>query len=313
MKNVSGWYSLPMTIIMISLLVILSGGCTSVPADTPTTPPVVVNLAGRAVHDFHYQLQDPDLQRLADSDYDLLVIDYSRDGSAEQAFTREEITALQNSGDGKLVLAYLSIGEAEDYRKYWQSAWDDQPPAWLLQENPNWPGNYLVAYWNTDWQQIIYAYLDRILAAGYDGVYLDTIESYQSLPRFADADRRMADWVINLAAYAHRQSPDFLIVPQNAAGLAVQYEDYRAVIDALGQEDLFYGYPDENRLSSSEFLDEVLPNVEKLTAQGIPVLAIAYTNRADQIEDNTQRCREHGLLCFATTRALDHFVSQRSN
>jgi len=40
-----------------------------------------------------------------------------------------------------------------------------------------------VKYWDKEWQQIIYgtpgAYLDRILKAGFDGVYLDLVDAFE--------------------------------------------------------------------------------------------------------------------------------------
>jgi len=77
----------------------------------------------------------------------------------------------------------MSIGEAEDYRYYWKAEWKTNPPSWLAEENPNWPGNYKVRYWNEDWQNIIYgnndSYLRKILDAGFDGVYLDIIDAFE--------------------------------------------------------------------------------------------------------------------------------------
>ncbi|TAN37800.1 MAG: hypothetical protein EPN23_04615 [Verrucomicrobia bacterium] len=43
--------------------------------------------------------------------------------------------------------AYLSIGEAGDYRGYWEKEWSAQPPTWLGAENPDWKGNFKVRYW----------------------------------------------------------------------------------------------------------------------------------------------------------------------
>ncbi|NWF78310.1 MAG: endo alpha-1,4 polygalactosaminidase [Chloroflexi bacterium] len=125
------------------------------------------------------------LNTLGESQFDLVVLDYSFDGSEAMEFTPEEITSLKNSLRGK-VLAYLSIGEAEDYRWYWREEWDanhdGQPdpgaPEWLDEGNPDWPGNYKVRYWYAGWQDIIFAYLDRILAQGFDGGYLDLVDAY---------------------------------------------------------------------------------------------------------------------------------------
>lgn len=119
------------------------------------------------------------LTALGASKFDMVVIDYSFDGSGDTEFTTEEIAALKDQLGGKVV-AYLSIGEAEDYRWYWQSAWKNSPPAWLGAENPDWRGNFKVHYWDANWQAIIFAYLDKILGQGFDGVYLDLVDAYES-------------------------------------------------------------------------------------------------------------------------------------
>lgn len=114
------------------------------------------------------------------TDYDLLILDpYAEDG---ERLTATEIASLQVKAGGgrRLVLAYLSIGEAEDYRTYWQPGWTADPPNWLALENPEWPGDYLVRYWEPVWQAIVFAELDAILGAGFDGVYLDKIDAYES-------------------------------------------------------------------------------------------------------------------------------------
>ncbi|MCI0471716.1 MAG: endo alpha-1,4 polygalactosaminidase, partial [Candidatus Aminicenantes bacterium] len=79
----------------------------------------------------------------------------------------------------RLVLAYLSIGEAENYRWYWQAGWKPGNPSWLGAENPDWKGNYAVSYWASEWQAIVFQYVDAIIAAGFDGVYLDKIDEYE--------------------------------------------------------------------------------------------------------------------------------------
>jgi cysteinyl-tRNA synthetase len=91
-------------------------------------------------NDFVYQLQNIDLDALEQTEFDLVIMDYSRDGSDEEKFTTDEISALKDSPGGqKRVLSYMSIGEAENYRWYWQKSWDANrngkpdagAPAWL--------------------------------------------------------------------------------------------------------------------------------------------------------------------------------------
>lgn len=119
---------------------------------------------------------------LAATNYDVLIVDYFFE---EEEFTSQEIAGLKNklNGGKRLVISYMSIGEAEDYRYYWDESWDSNPPDWLKGENPEWEGNYKVAYWEAGWQAIIFgsnnAYLDKIIAKGFDGAYLDIIDAFE--------------------------------------------------------------------------------------------------------------------------------------
>lgn len=123
------------------------------------------------------------IQAVTATNYDILIMDLFF--TAGSAFVSTEIDQLRMKANGgrRLVIAYMSIGEAEDYRWYWQPDWKPGDPDWLCKENPDWEGNYKVEYWNPAWKQIIYgtgdSYLDKILAAGFDGVYLDLIDAYE--------------------------------------------------------------------------------------------------------------------------------------
>jgi len=117
------------------------------------------------------------LDALAATGYDLFF--------DEGPLTAAEVASLREKpqGGSRLVIAYMSIGEAENYRYYWQEDWAPGAPVWLVEENPDWEGNFIVRYWESEWQDIILgdsgAYLDRILAAGFDGVYLDIIDAFE--------------------------------------------------------------------------------------------------------------------------------------
>ena len=110
---------------------------------------------------------------------DLLVIDpFFEDGGSIDASDVEWLRTAP--GGRRLVFAYLSIGEAETYRSYWVPSWTAAPPDWLAWENPDWPGNFLVRYWMPAWQTIVLEMLDDLVAAGFDGVYLDRVDAYEA-------------------------------------------------------------------------------------------------------------------------------------
>ncbi len=126
--------------------------------------------------------KDSFLNAINETDYDIFIIDLFY---GDSPLTSGEVSSLRlkSNGGSRLVIAYMSIGEAEDYRYYWQSGWETNPPSWLSEENPNWQGNYKVRYWKKEWQGIIFgnddSYLKKILDAGFDGVYLDIIDAFE--------------------------------------------------------------------------------------------------------------------------------------
>ena len=116
------------------------------------------------------------------TDYDAVIMDLFLE---DEMFTATEIAQLKQKANGgtRMVICYMSIGEAEDYRYYWDNSWSSNKPEWIVEENPDWLGNFKVKYWDGAWQDIIYkksdSYLDKIIIAGFDGVYLDIIDAFE--------------------------------------------------------------------------------------------------------------------------------------
>ncbi len=113
-----------------------------------------------------YQLQNARLEELMAIPVDLLVVDPD-----DSSFTREDLLELKSTG--KVVLAYIDVGEAEDYRDYWDPSWYRSPPEWLGEENSDWPGCYYVKYWYEEWRRIVLERIKHVVELGYDGAYLD--------------------------------------------------------------------------------------------------------------------------------------------
>ena len=75
----------------------------------------------------------------------------------------------------------MSVSEIVDYRNYWNSEWEKNPPEWFDKKNENW-GGFRVKYWNEEWKKILFgkneSYLDAIVNFGYDGVFLDNVDTF---------------------------------------------------------------------------------------------------------------------------------------
>lgn len=122
------------------------------------------------------------LESLRKTAYDVIIIDLYY---GDSPLTKEDVDMLKIKPQGgtRMVMAYMSVGEAADYRPYWKEEWNQKRPSWICDPNPNWPGSYKVQYWMPQWKHILYgndkAYLDTIIAADFDGVFLDVIDAWQ--------------------------------------------------------------------------------------------------------------------------------------
>jgi cysteinyl-tRNA synthetase len=262
------------------------------------------------VRSWAYQLQNVDPVEIKLSPYDLVVIDYGFDRRNATAFPREVVELMRTKPNGKkrLILAYFSIGEAESYRYYWQESWLKNRPEWLEPENPEWPGNYLVQYWHPEWHAILYgspdSYLDRILAAGFDGIYVDGADKFEEWQqRRPRAAAEMVDLVGAIAAYARAQQKDFLIIPQNGDGLLYNPK-FLEVIDAFAREDLLYGESEEEVRNSRDSILDSLKRMRPVVAAGKPVLVIEYTSNPDVAASMLREIRERGFVGYVARRDL---------
>jgi cysteinyl-tRNA synthetase len=278
------------------LLPLLLGGCKPAPEEP--------NWAG--VENFLYQLQRADPDRIGETAFDLAVVTLATAGSSP-----EVIPALKNSPGGpKLILCYMSIGQSENYRWYWDPDWELNPPSWLDLPDGVWAGDHWVRYWDPAWQEIIYgksgSYLDQILALGFDGVYLDRVDAYwyyQDQGR-ETAAREMVDFILDFTKYARQRHPGFGVFPQNAEELGIRFPDYLQAMTGVGVEDLYYGYPRDHEPSPAAWTAEREAILDQWVAAGKLVLTIDYTARPEQIADAYFRAHVRGYIPYVTDRSL---------
>jgi len=283
---------------------ILSGCTRSAPEPLPSYDPVEADWL--SVNDFLYQLQREDPERIGETSFDLLIVSINIAGNSPEVIPQLK----DSSGGEKIILAYMSIGQAEDYRFYWQTEWKDNPPTWLDSSDPDWVGDYWVKYWEDDWQAIIYGspegYLDRLIALGFDGVYLDRVDAYeyyQSQGR-ESAAQDMVEFILEFTEYAREQRPGFGVFPQNSEELGRLFPDYLEAMTGIGVEDLYYGNPRDHEPSPAEWTLEREEILLEWVDAGKLVLTTDYTSRSEQIEDAYQRSRANGFVPYVADRSL---------
>ncbi len=283
-------------------------------------PPAANTPAGLlgGVSSWGYQLQNLDIDAACAAPFDLLVIDYACDGSDETALTPKDLARLKRHPDGgsRLVYAYISVGEAESYRYYWREEWTDAPPAWLLGENPDWPGNHMVAFWDEAWQSILFGapgcYIDRIAAAGFDGLYLDRCDVHDDI---AEREKRVAKerkdlegdmraFIGRLSAYVRRTHPRLGIIMQNAEHL-LDHPEVRASIDAVAKEELLYGEAGGARRNTKATIVENRRNLDLMRRDGKAVLAVEYIDDPVKRQQAIEEIRALGYVPYVARQDRD--------
>jgi cysteinyl-tRNA synthetase, unknown class len=302
---------------------------------------------------------------IRDSRFDLVVVDYSADGSELKEFTPVQIHNMSNSGNpalSKLLVARMSLGEAELGRFYFNDAWvtgatiEPGAPAWLHSQNPTYPDRYKVEFWDPEWQSILFnntgnhpiignakSYLDRILDAGFYGVYLDLVEAFEffgpsengGLDLKRNAAPAMVSLIEAMSIYAKGINPDFLIIPHGGISIitnaaypadiappgqgqsqyaATNRTKFYNAIDAVGTEDVFHPGPlDENNPHAPDL--GLIGLLNQVITVGRSVLALEYLSDLKPnphlltfpavIDTFYSEARAEGYRPYATVRALD--------
>lgn len=295
----------------------------------------------RSASTWMYQIQQLDasgaINALAATNYPLLVLEPTYTNVGQEGFDVEGmIRSLRTRSDGshRLLIAYIDIGEAEDYRTYWGSDWvapmatKRGSPDFLITIDPDgWSGNYPVAFWDARWQGLWLGengLVAKLAKLGFDGVYLDWVEAYDNTQvkskavedgvHTADA---MTEFISQIRQAGRRVTSDFLVIAQNAPYLIDEStKDYASVIDALAMEDTWFrgegdsewedaGAGDIPNDDTNEFSTEGrLTQYQKYSTRGLPVFTVDYCIAKTNAEQVYRDSRARGLIPLATRVSL---------
>ncbi len=274
------------------------------------------------------------IARLRGAAVDLLVLEPMRSMRGGERFPMRPLVC-ELQAQGKLCLAYLNVGQAEDYRTYWQPAWRrpqrDQggEPSFLLTVDPDgWEGNYPVAYWDARWRPLLWGAphcpLDQILADGFDGVFLDWVLGFAetnvvAAARAAGVDpaAAMVALLADLRAYAQTRRPGFLLVAQNAVDLGELEPRVVDVVDGVAQESMSFGgragaawddpaAGDTPAASAGPWSTMALgARLQALRRRGLPVFTLDYAARPENAARARQASRAFGLVPCISRAPLD--------
>ena len=306
-----------------------------VPAARPKKPASAINpqLATKAnaersrlignVRSWAVQMQDVNMAALQAAPVDLIVTDATSGAKGGEALTPENVAALKTKPDGsrRIAIAYLSIGEAEDYRTdYFGSEYmTEDAPDWLMKENAKWKGNRIIRFCTEGWQRTILGDDDghnvynsvepsplyKLIELGFDGVYLDRVDVYSEVTKECpDAAVKMVDFVARLAAHARKKNPHFLVILQNAEEL-LAHKKMVETIDAIAKEDLFYGTNHSERENEPSMVKTILADLAIAKTAGRPVFVLDYLSDPGSRAADRRKIEAQGFIPYIGPRKLD--------
>lgn len=158
--------------------------------------------------------------------------------------------SLADPNGDKIILGYLDVGEAT---AFWEPELfpNGAPVSWLGNPMPGFPGLYSVQYWRPEWRPILYNLIDKLIAAGWDGIFLDVPTGMAWMPGNIlgnpvnpDATLEMSKLLSDIANYVESKTPgrDFYLMLNGGGDVVQAYPASVAKMDAALWEVLYYGH-----------------------------------------------------------------------
>ena len=242
-----------------------------------------------------YQLQG-DASGIARTGADVVVVDADH--------MRGSVAKLkQKPGGGRrVVIGYLAIGEVETYRSYYKSCCAGSRPDWVTGKTQGWANNYVVQFWRPEWKAIVKQRVDQMMNAGFDGIYIDRVDTYESIKAPGSSRGAMIQLVREVSSWTRAHNGNAAIMVQNGEEL-LDDRSYLSAIDAVAKEDLFHGIKHNGERNSTANVNWSAGKLKLAQNAGKKIFVIEYL-KGDTAERVRAEARKYGFVPFFGPRDL---------
>ena len=213
--------------------------------------------------------------------------------------TSSTVEALR--GRCHLLLAYVNLGYAEDWRPYWSEVSGE---SWI-HESTGYEGEHFIEFWHPGWRDVTLRLIDEAYRLGFEGVLLDNVDASTILLdlnftwcRGVDTEELMIQLVENISrAVEERYGPDFQLYINIGSALRL-LRDGRLLssIDGVLREELWHIYRDGVSVEASrEEVEEALRWLREARWSGKVVLVSDPIEDGGEAREFIARCREEGF------------------
>jgi uncharacterized protein (TIGR01370 family) len=209
------------------------------------------------------------------------------------AIVQPQLSAAQLSDlhkAGTRVIAYLTIGELDP-----KSAIAAQiPDSWVLGVNKVWGSKYIDAS-QAGWQKLMLEAQAQLMKAGYDGVFLDTLDTVDLFPQVRAG-------LVGIVEKMRKAYPESLIVQNRGFALLNQTAE---LLDAVMYENFSSWYNFDKKQYEALNSD---PNIVlRYRERGLVVLSMDYAapEQTDLVTRDFTRAKQFGFIPYVATILLD--------
>ena len=214
----------------------------------------------------------------------------------------EEIQQLQQHG--ARVYAYLSIGESNPNRDWSKTL----SKAWILGENSIWQSQVMDLS-HQDWQQFLVERAQKLQQRGFQGFFLDTLDSYLIFAKKPKQREKQQQGLINILKALYHLDEKPSLIANRGFEVIDQIAPY---LEAVAAESLYQGWNNENQqyekvnAEDRQWLKEQLSGIQQ--KHSLNIIAIDYPppTQREQARQTAQKTIDDGFTPWIANPALNY-------
>lgn len=217
-------------------------------------------------------------------------------------YSKEEIAKIKKKGT--IVICYISLSEEDVETEINKNYYLDKNRDGLPDKNPFW-GSYYVNAENEEWQKkIIMEEIPKLISAGSDGFFLDTIDS-------VDLYLETKKGMIGLIKKIRKNSPEKIIIANRGFSIIKEISSF---IDGVMYENLTTRYNELLKIyepfskKELKWIDEEANMLKEISVEkNITVFSLdyAYKTQKELIKFSYQRATSYNFLHCISVINLD--------
>lgn len=206
--------------------------------------------------------------------------------------------------NGTATFAYISVGEVGPHRPWFDLVSDEA----TFGTNTDWASKVMDLS-SPAWQRLLLQRVNELVNRGYDGLFLDTMDSYQIFAKTAEQKAQQEKGLTNLLYRIKRKYPDIRLIANRGFEVIEQIAPY---LEAVAAESLYAGWNNTEQTYKEVTNNDRIWLQNKLTGiknlHGLDIIAIDYLppSQRGKAREVAAQIAASGFIPWVANPALDY-------